>query len=200
MQEQIENECPICLQKLLYPVKLPCNHIFCFLCIKGIRKSPDAVKSCAMCRKPFNIEEIEQNVGIEKTSIDKQFNWFYQSKGSTSFWAFDERTNEELELAYSDEKDHLIISIAGFVYCIDFLRLIQYPVNHPERIRKIKRCDELNQESLTIKGIAGVRLTESGNDNSTSDINEEASGTNDDELSQILSESLQIEEVINRTN
>lgn len=161
------------------------SHIFCFLCMKGIRKSPDAVKSCAMCRKPFNIEEIEQNVGIEKTSIDKKFNWFYQSKGSASFWAFDERTNEELEQAYSEEKDHVIISIAGFVYCIDFLRLIQYPVNHPERIRKIKRCDELNEESIIVKGIAGVRLTESsnrsedGNDNSVNDMNEceQASGS-----------------------
>lgn len=156
-----------------------------------------------MCRKPFNIEEIEQNVGIEKTSIDKKFNWFYQSKGSSSFWAFDERTNEELEEAYSEEKDHVIISIAGFVYCIDFIRLIQYPVNHPERIRKIKRCDELNEENFKIKGIAGVRLTESGheekNDNSMSDMNE-ASGTNDDELSQILSESLQINDITNRTN
>lgn len=131
-----------------------------------------------------------------------------------SFWAFDERTNAELEQAFSAHKDHVIISIAGFAYCIDFIRLIQYPVNHPERIRKIKRCDELKEENIKIKGIAGVRLTENsvdeGNNNNScvnSDNNscDEASGTtnfvnNEEQLSQILSESLQIEDVSNASN
>lgn len=29
-----ENQCPICLQKWVHPSKLPCGHIFCFLCVK----------------------------------------------------------------------------------------------------------------------------------------------------------------------
>ena len=27
-------ECAICLQNCVYPVQLPCKHIFCFLCVK----------------------------------------------------------------------------------------------------------------------------------------------------------------------
>lgn len=29
-------ECPICLQKCIHPARLPCGHIFCFLCVKVI--------------------------------------------------------------------------------------------------------------------------------------------------------------------
>lgn len=29
-------DCPICLQPSVHPVELPCSHIFCFLCIKGV--------------------------------------------------------------------------------------------------------------------------------------------------------------------
>lgn len=27
-------ECPICLQTCIHPARLPCGHIFCFLCVK----------------------------------------------------------------------------------------------------------------------------------------------------------------------
>lgn len=30
-------DCPVCLQTVTYPVRLPCQHVFCFLCIKGKR-------------------------------------------------------------------------------------------------------------------------------------------------------------------
>lgn len=30
-------DCPVCLQSAAYPVRLPCQHVFCFLCIKGKR-------------------------------------------------------------------------------------------------------------------------------------------------------------------
>lgn len=29
-----ELECAVCLQKCVHPVRLPCTHIFCFLCVK----------------------------------------------------------------------------------------------------------------------------------------------------------------------
>lgn len=27
-------DCPVCLEKCVHPAKLPCGHIFCFLCVK----------------------------------------------------------------------------------------------------------------------------------------------------------------------
>ena len=29
-----EDMCPICLMEMIHPVRLPCKHIFCFLCLK----------------------------------------------------------------------------------------------------------------------------------------------------------------------
>ena len=29
-------ECAVCLQTCIHPVQLPCRHIFCFLCVKGV--------------------------------------------------------------------------------------------------------------------------------------------------------------------
>lgn len=40
-------ECAICLQQCIHPVRLPCSHMFCYLCMKGV-----AVRNrrCALCR------------------------------------------------------------------------------------------------------------------------------------------------------
>lgn len=158
-----------------------------------------------MCRKPFNLEEIEQNFEIPKTSSDQWF-WFYQSKReSLSYWAFDERTSSELERAFNENKDHVIVSIAGFPYYIDFVKLIQYSVHHPTRIRKIKRSNEMNDENFKVKGIAGVRLSteESANSQEKNADTAETRDTNavdENELSQLLSESLQVTAESNDTN
>lgn len=34
MTEYEKMECPVCLQLCVHPSKLPCGHIFCFLCVK----------------------------------------------------------------------------------------------------------------------------------------------------------------------
>ena len=35
-ETEVIPECAVCLQPSIHPVKLPCNHIFCFLCVKGV--------------------------------------------------------------------------------------------------------------------------------------------------------------------
>lgn len=35
-------ECPICLQACIHPARLPCGHIFCFLCVKVRMSTPEA--------------------------------------------------------------------------------------------------------------------------------------------------------------
>ena len=42
-----QQDCPVCLQALLQPVRLPCAHVFCFLCVKGAAARN---RSCPMCR------------------------------------------------------------------------------------------------------------------------------------------------------
>jgi E3 ubiquitin-protein ligase RNF146 len=155
-----------------------------------------------MCRQPFSIDQLEQqNIDICQESDEKIFKWFYEGKTS-GYWAFDERSNLELENAYNDRNttEKIVISIAGFAYCIDFTRLIQYPVKHPERIRKIKRSEEhrLNSGEFKIKGVAGLRVLERTQASSSSSSNSNECDHDDgetsrcDNLSQSLSESLRL--------
>lgn len=45
------DECPICMEALTLPCKLPCGHVFCFLCIKGtFNDSP----KCSLCRRDIS--------------------------------------------------------------------------------------------------------------------------------------------------
>lgn len=44
-------ECPICLQICIHPSKLPCGHIFCFLCVKVICQCCAIERTCL--RVPF---------------------------------------------------------------------------------------------------------------------------------------------------
>ena len=49
----IELECAICLQQCVHPVQLNCQHIFCYLCVKGVQK-----KQCPICRSDISQESI----------------------------------------------------------------------------------------------------------------------------------------------
>ena len=55
LQSSQSNECPICMESLTLPCKLPCGHIFCFLCIKGtLNISP----RCSLCRRDISTDYI----------------------------------------------------------------------------------------------------------------------------------------------
>merc|ERR1712062_385326 len=47
-EQESEDSCPICYDKPLHPVTLPCGHVYCFLCGKGLVESGPS--QCAMCR------------------------------------------------------------------------------------------------------------------------------------------------------
>jgi len=148
-------ECAVCLQNCVYPVQLPCKHIFCFLCVKGVTLQS---KRCAMCRREipqdylYNPEllsqlELEAGVGFEDGG-----QWFYE--GRNGWWLYDERTSQEIEVAWSNQEQRCELLIAGFLYIIDFEHMLQYRRNDPSRRRRIKR----DQVSGPKKGVAGLRL------------------------------------------
>ncbi|CAH1253792.1 RNF146 [Branchiostoma lanceolatum] len=151
-------ECAVCLQTCVQPVRLPCTHIFCYLCVKGVANQS---KRCALCRQEIPVEYLERPELVKPVKVAEEeeeeeeevYCWFYE--GRNGWWQYDERTNAELEDAYTKKKKSCELLIAGFLYIIDFVNMLQFRRNDPSRRRRIKR-DLMNTPK---KGVAGVRLS-----------------------------------------
>ena len=148
-------ECSICLDNCVHPVQLPCKHIFCFLCVKG---ASSLCHRCPICRKCIPTAYFENPMLIEKLTDSDiiQYNgaqWFYE--GRNGWWLYDERTSEELDEAYKTGRPQCHLLIAGHLYIIDFVRMVQCRKNEPHRQRRIKRDDV---KSTPTKGIAGIKI------------------------------------------
>ena len=166
-------ECAVCLQPSIHPVKLPCNHIFCFLCVKGVTIQS---QRCPMCRREIptsflehptlvtteshnasepeddnddDEEEQELGAGIDHS----EYKWYYQ--GRNGWWEYDARTAQEIEHHHKKGDKHCELLIAGFLYSIDLENMLQCRRNEPHRKRQIKR--DLPTNVTDKKGIAGIR-------------------------------------------
>lgn len=102
-------DCPVCLEKCVHPAKLPCGHIFCFLCVKvrdfllvldnffnficvlffvvqGLKN-----RRCALCRGDIPIEFLDHPQlvhGFETQNIaptEDGHQWFYEGRNGESF-------------------------------------------------------------------------------------------------------------------
>ncbi|CAJ1077174.1 E3 ubiquitin-protein ligase rnf146-like [Xyrichtys novacula] len=159
-------ECAICLQSCIHPVRLPCCHVFCFLCVKGASWHS---KRCALCRQEIPEDFLERPVLLSPEELKAaaaggsqgvgtgggsrgDFAWYYE--GRNGWWQYDERTSRELEEAFSKGRKSTEMLIAGFLYVADLENMVQYRRNEHGRRRKIKR-DVLD---IPKKGVAGLRL------------------------------------------
>ncbi|ROT61904.1 hypothetical protein C7M84_020277 [Penaeus vannamei] len=153
--DEEELECAVCLQKCVHPVRLPCSHIFCFLCVKGVANQS---KRCAMCRQEIPADFLDHPTLLSSIEAEKEevlpggYQWFYE--GRNGWWQYDERTSHELEAAYGSGQRACEVLVAGFLYIIDFDRMIQLRRNDPSRRRRIKR----DLSSIPKKGVAGIKL------------------------------------------
>ena len=177
-------ECAVCLQPSIHPVQLPCSHIFCFLCVKGVTIQS---QRCPMCRREIPQSYLEhptllkqpESLGSDhakesseqtkhkedsedETTLEPEYRWFYQ--GRNGWWEYDERTTEELEHHHKKGDKSCELLIAGFLYSIDFENMLQCRRNEPQRRRQIKR--DLITNVADKKGIAGIRTTASTQNNS----------------------------------
>ncbi len=150
--------CCICREPYVHPVLLPCSHVFCFLCIKGV-----AVRSkrCALCRTRIpsgylsnpsliNKDSIKANLG---RSEGEAYEWYYEAR-SGGWWLFEERLSKEIEAAYKEDEKLCRLQISGFPYVIDFELNMQYREDLPNRRRRIKR-DKIESD---VRGISGIVL------------------------------------------
>ncbi|XP_055953713.1 E3 ubiquitin-protein ligase rnf146-like [Argiope bruennichi] len=175
-------ECAVCLQPCVQPVQLPCRHVFCYLCVKGVTHQS---KRCAMCRQeiPANYLDNPNLIAASESCIafEGYYQWFYE--GRNGWWQYDDRTSSEIEAAFKKGEPQCEVLIAGFLYIIDFQKNLQVRRCDPYRKRRIKR------DLITIpkKGVAGIRHVPG---NSTSDVNRDGdnNGTADnlsnDDISQ----------------
>lgn len=146
-------ECSVCLQPYSHPIKLPCGHIFCYLCAKGFTSQHGRCAFCraAVPRNYMNIPELMSELDVRDDRVDTKYMWFYE--GRNGWWQFEERLSDELEeTLQAGETTEYDLLIAGFMYTIDFTRMIQFRKDRPQRIRRIKR-DLFTSPS---KGIAGI--------------------------------------------
>ncbi|EDV97576.1 GH14620 [Drosophila grimshawi] len=96
-------ECPICLQTCIHPARLPCGHIFCFLCVKGVAYKN---RRCAMCRReiPAAFLDNPQLVnGIDDIcatrATEDGYQWYYEGRNG-GWWEYDLRTSDDIEKAF----------------------------------------------------------------------------------------------------
>ncbi|CAH0729757.1 unnamed protein product, partial [Brenthis ino] len=182
-----EQDCAICLQKCHHPTQLPCGHVFCFLCVKGIAIQS---KKCAMCRMQIPSDYFDHPVLIEKSfheetcmenGSSEKYQWYYE--GRNGWWKYDERSNIDLETAYNTEETECLLLLAGTIYCVDFENMIQFRRSDPRRRRRVKR----DVPTLPSKGIAGIKnidtaqseLSNNASDLVTNDVNIIENETND---------------------
>lgn len=153
-------ECAVCLQPCVYPVQLPCKHIFCFLCVKGVTTQS---KRCAMCRREIPQDYLLNPELVSKVDLQVEggrgfqedgecWQWFYE--GRNGWWVYDERTSQEVEMHFKNGDKRCELLIAGFLYIIDFEHMLQYRRNDPSRRRRVKR----DVASGPKKGVAGLRI------------------------------------------
>ncbi|KAJ3597239.1 hypothetical protein NHX12_000767 [Muraenolepis orangiensis] len=156
-------ECAICLQSCVHPVRLPCRHVFCFLCVKGASWQS---KRCALCRQEvpedflerptlLSPEELKASAGGRGGAAGDHA-WYYE--GRNGWWQYDERTRRELEDAFSEGRKTAEMLIAGFLYVADLENMVQYRRNEHGRRRKMKR----DVVDIPKKGVAGLRLDAEG--------------------------------------
>ncbi|XP_041660551.1 E3 ubiquitin-protein ligase rnf146-like [Cheilinus undulatus] len=160
------SECAICLQSCIHPVRLPCCHVFCFLCVKGASWHS---KRCALCRQEIPEDFLERPVLLSPEELKAaaagvsrgagtggssrgDFAWYYE--GRNGWWQYDERTSRELEDAFSKGRKSTEMLIAGFLYVADLENMVQYRRNEHGRRRKIKR----DVVDIPKKGVAGLRI------------------------------------------
>ncbi|XP_042226902.1 E3 ubiquitin-protein ligase rnf146-like isoform X2 [Homarus americanus] len=153
--EEEELECAVCLQKCVHPVRLPCSHIFCFLCVKGVANQS---KRCAMCRQEIPADFLDHPTLLSNIEAEKEevlpggYQWFYE--GRNGWWRYDERTNTDLEEAYTQGESSVTLLIAGYNYDIDLANMRQARSGCPGLRRRIKR----DTVSSAAKGTAGLSV------------------------------------------
>ncbi|KAL0273145.1 UNVERIFIED_CONTAM: hypothetical protein PYX00_005889 [Menopon gallinae] len=166
-------ECAVCLQGCVHPAELPCGHVFCYLCIKGI---VNRGSRCAMCRQDIPSDYLDNprllkpiEVDLASKAFEDGHSWFYE--GQNGWWQYDERTSSDLETAYQKGDRTCELLVAGYLYVADFDKMLQYRRSDSCKRRRIKR----DIASTNKKGVAGLKFVKDSTSSTSSDASSNAS-------------------------
>lgn len=172
--------CCICQEPCVNPVELPCSHVFCYLCIKGVAARNS---HCALCRhritrqvldNPSVVNKAEIKNNIKKSS--KSEGWYYEARNG-GWWLYEQRASAEIERAYRDSEKTVQLQISGFQYVVDLENMVQYREGMPNRRRQIKR-DKISEDA--VKGVAGIAIVGSDDNQERHEDEEEPTNSTSD--------------------
>ena len=87
--------CGICNELSTFPIKLQCNHTYCYLCIKTFKLDGNLL--CPSCGEFFDV-----NFNLFLDDIDAQYHsqdtylvrWLYSSNYKDHWWCYDNKTSD----------------------------------------------------------------------------------------------------------
>jgi E3 ubiquitin-protein ligase RNF146 len=162
--------CPVCLGTPRNSITTPCNHVYCYLCLKSVLHTTQGHGSfeCPYCRQPLtgsvlqnpDAETYEDDMGGAADSKAPRDLWLYRAK-SNGWWLFDDDTMDYIEDKYkSYEAGHGMpnfeLRVCGILFDINLERLEQRNIQ-TDVVRKITRVEEgTDLDQINIRGRAGV--------------------------------------------
>lgn len=97
MADESADECPICLDEMKVPYKLPCGHKLHYLCVKEAYEKHN--QNCPLCRAPIPADVYDAAVLASEPKWD-EYKWFYAGNNG-GWWAYDDvEYQNQLEAGY----------------------------------------------------------------------------------------------------
>ncbi len=167
------DECSICLQPKELKWALPCNHSFCYLCLKGSIEANSS--GCPICRGPIPNDVYEKakmkDMGAPEIEMeDVDYRWLYSGRNS-GWWAYSDSHNRIIEAAFKsflqedllgggDDTGSVNINIYGKNYTVNFTAMTQTSSHGDWRnIKRLASEEDLEGfDEKLLKGIAGIQV------------------------------------------
>ena len=163
-------ECSICMETPELKWTLPCNHSFCYLCLKGSIETNNS--GCPMCRGPipndvYENAKMKDAPPIEMEDVD--YRWLYSGRNN-GWWAYTDSHNRIIEAAFKSflqedllgggGGDTVCVTIYGKVYTINFTDMKQTsPHGDWRNIKRLASDEDLEGfDEKSLKGIAGIQV------------------------------------------
>ena len=159
--EEVTEEvtCAVCLEKPEPPYSLPCEHTFCYLCLKQAAETGGM--NCPLCRAIIPQYVLEEAKISDEVFVleDKAGSWMYSGRTS-GWWFYTPEIDSKLEVSWQAYQNGCVSSvnvvILGRTYTIDFATMEQRCLFNGT-VRKIKRSEDVDEGEI-VKGLAGLRV------------------------------------------